>query len=97
MVFKHFGHLYYKTDRLLQDAQSTPCIKFAKGVLPGKFKDLKVFLGLVEAIVSKMDREDQGVGMQNFSYPPAYDEFIHVVNIHSPRAHRFLTAFTCAH
>ncbi|KAF7972553.1 hypothetical protein HWV62_17764 [Athelia sp. TMB] len=72
------------------DAKDTPCVKFAQGVLAGKYDDLKVFTGLVEAMVSKVDREDRGVGMQNFSYPPAYDEFIHVVNIHSPRAHRFL-------
>jgi len=74
----------------LQDAKNTPCVKFAKGVLSGKYKDLKVFTGLVEAMVSKTDREERGIGMQNFHYPPAYDEFIHIVNIHSPRAHRFL-------
>ncbi|KAF7970334.1 hypothetical protein HWV62_24362 [Athelia sp. TMB] len=72
------------------DSVNTPCVKFAKGVLGGKYKDLKVFTGLVEAMVMKTDREERGVGMQNFKYPPEYDEFIHVLNIHSPRAHRFL-------
>lgn len=49
-----------------------------------------MFIGLVEAMVMKMDREERDVGMQNFKYPPEYDEFIHVLSIHCPRAHRFL-------
>lgn len=45
----------------------------------------------MEAFVTKLDREEWGVGMQNFRYNPAYDEFIHILKIHSPRAHRFLS------
>ena len=60
-------------------------------MLSGKYKDLEVFTGLVEAMVSKVDREEQGVGLQNFHYLPVYDEFVHIVKVHSPRAHHFLS------
>ncbi|KIJ10894.1 hypothetical protein PAXINDRAFT_157495 [Paxillus involutus ATCC 200175] len=66
---------------------------FATGVLQGKYKDLKVFTGLVEAMVSKLDRETRGVGLQNFSYSPAWDEFAHILKIHSPRAYRHMTRY----
>lgn len=38
----------------------------------------------------KQDKEPRGVGMQNFKYAPAYDEFMHIIHIHSPRAYAFL-------
>ncbi|KAH7904197.1 hypothetical protein BJ138DRAFT_1107029, partial [Hygrophoropsis aurantiaca] len=91
-----FATIYARTIGLKEiietsDAKNTPCIKFALGVLSGKYKDLKVFTGLVEAMVSRQDREDRGVGMQNFKYAPAWDEFAHIMKIHSPRAFRFLS------
>ncbi|KAJ8700697.1 hypothetical protein PTI98_003700 [Pleurotus ostreatus] len=70
------------------DAKNTPCIRFAEGVLAGKYKDLSVFTGLVEAMVTKVDRTERGVGTQNFHYAPAWDEFCHIINIHSPRAYQ---------
>lgn len=73
--------------------KNTPCVCYAQGVLSGKYEDTNVFGGLVHAMMTKLDREERGVGMQNFCYPPAYDEFMHIVNIHSPRAHRFLKAY----
>ncbi|KAJ7143457.1 hypothetical protein C8R46DRAFT_1316074, partial [Mycena filopes] len=72
------------------DAKNTPCIKFAQGTLQGKYSDDKVFAGLVEAMVQKHDRIERGVGMQNFKYPPAWEEMAHIVNIHSPRAAKAL-------
>ncbi len=72
----------------LQDAKNTPCIRFAEGVLAGKYRDLSVFTGLVEAMVMKVDRTERGVGLQNFHYAPAWDEFCHIINIHSPRAYQ---------
>ena len=43
-------------------------------------------------MVQKHDRdsEDRGIGLQNFKYAPAWDEFCHVINIHSPHAYRAL-------
>ncbi|KAJ6621927.1 hypothetical protein B0H10DRAFT_1910305 [Mycena sp. CBHHK59/15] len=88
------GEIYARTIGLQEiietavcfDAKNTPCIKSAQGTLQGKYTDFKVFGGLVEAMIQKVDRLERGVGMQNFKYPPAWDEMAHIVNIHSPRA-----------
>ena len=32
----------------------------------------------MEAIVTKYDREERGVGMQNFHYAPAWDKLCHI-------------------
>ncbi|KAJ7712478.1 hypothetical protein B0H14DRAFT_3018370 [Mycena olivaceomarginata] len=72
------------------DAKNTPCIKFAQGTLQGKYTEFGVFGGLVEAMVMKTDKLERGVGMQNFKYPPAWDELSHIVQIHSPTAARAL-------
>ncbi|KAJ7909891.1 hypothetical protein B0H13DRAFT_1616161 [Mycena leptocephala] len=69
------------------DAKTTPCIRYAQGVLSGKYNN-EVFNGLVEAMVTKTDRDERGVGMQNFKYAPAYDEFCNVLRINSPAAYR---------
>ncbi|KAJ7844580.1 hypothetical protein B0H14DRAFT_2192547, partial [Mycena olivaceomarginata] len=39
-------------------------------------------------MVTKADKEERGVGMQNFKYAPAYDEFCNVLRINSPAAYR---------
>lgn len=39
-------------------------------------------------MVTKVDREERGVGMQNFKYAPAYDEFCNVIRVTSPAAYR---------
>ncbi|KII84575.1 hypothetical protein PLICRDRAFT_167537 [Plicaturopsis crispa FD-325 SS-3] len=92
---KALGDLYARVRGLRDiietaDAKNTPCIRYAQATLAGKFDNAEVFTGLVEAMVQKLDREERSVGMQNFKYAPAYEEFIHIVKIHSPRAHRFL-------
>lgn len=58
-------------------------------MLSGKY-DNKVFSGLVHAMVEKLDRDERGVGMQNFRYAPAWDKFCHSIKISSPRAYRVL-------
>ncbi|TFY77344.1 hypothetical protein EWM64_g6666 [Hericium alpestre] len=73
------------------DVKNSPAVKYTKGVLAGKYKDHNVFTGLVEAMVSKLNHEEHGVGMQNFRYAPAYDEFIHIISIQSPKVHQFLS------
>ncbi|KAJ7865909.1 hypothetical protein B0H14DRAFT_3595961 [Mycena olivaceomarginata] len=92
---QELAHIYARTVGLQEiietaDAKNTPCIKFALGTLEGKYTDFKVFSGLVEAMVQKVDRVERGVGMQNFKYPPAWDEIAHIINIHSPRAAKAL-------
>lgn len=45
---------------------------------------------MIEAVVIQKDREECGMGMQNFRYAPAWDELCHIISIHSPRAYRSL-------
>jgi hypothetical protein len=42
-------------------------------------------------MVTKVNKEERGVGMQNFKYAPAWDEFVYIVKIHSPHTHTFLS------
>ncbi|KAL0949787.1 hypothetical protein HGRIS_009825 [Hohenbuehelia grisea] len=44
-------------------------------------------------MVSKLDREERHVGMQNFKYAPAWDELCHIIKIHSPRAYNSLQQY----
>lgn len=82
--------------QLFQDAKTTPCVRYAQGVLSGTY-DNKVFDGLVEAVVTKHDREERGVGMQNFQYAPAWDEMCHILKIHSPHAYESLSSHLPMH
>lgn len=42
-------------------------------------------------MVTKVSREEHGVGMQNMQYNPAYDKFVHIIKISSGRVFRFLS------
>ena len=75
-----------------EQEEESPLLHFAKGAMKGKYDDHQVFLGLVHAMVHKVDHEKHGVGMQNFLYAPTWEEFTHIVSIHSPQAHKFLSA-----
>lgn len=44
-------------------------------------------------MVTKHDREEHGVGLQNFPYAPAWEEMSHLLRIYSPRAHRSLKEY----
>ncbi|KAJ7208512.1 hypothetical protein GGX14DRAFT_365321, partial [Mycena pura] len=52
---------------------------------------VNVLLGLVDTVVKRVEREENGKGMQNSQYTPACDEFMHIVRIHSLRAHQFIS------
>ncbi|KAH7906400.1 hypothetical protein BJ138DRAFT_1016289 [Hygrophoropsis aurantiaca] len=67
------------------------CIRYAIGVLEGKYKDNTVFTGLVEATVLAQERSERGVGLQNFEYTPCFEEFAHMCAITSPEAYRLLS------
>lgn len=45
------------------------------------------FVGLVEVMVSRVEREDKGRGMQNMRYPPAFDEWCHELLCIRPEAY----------
>ncbi|KAF7363116.1 hypothetical protein MVEN_00664000 [Mycena venus] len=48
--------------------------QFAIAVGEGQFKNNQVFLGLVESTQLALERNVRGVGLQNFKYPPAFQE-----------------------
>ncbi|KAJ6607189.1 hypothetical protein B0H10DRAFT_2228110 [Mycena sp. CBHHK59/15] len=86
------GEIYGRTIGLQDiieqpNAKTTPYVRYAQGALQGKYSN-EVFNGLVEAMVTKSDKEERGVGMQNFKLAPAYDEFCNVLRINSPAAYR---------
>ncbi|KAJ7205209.1 hypothetical protein GGX14DRAFT_368089 [Mycena pura] len=89
------GEQYLRAKGLQQlieaDSSQSVFVRFAVGVLGGKYDDYNVLLGLVDAMVKRVEREEKGKGMQNFQYTPAWDEFMHIVRIHSPRAHQFIS------
>ncbi|KAI0037793.1 hypothetical protein FA95DRAFT_1684813 [Auriscalpium vulgare] len=71
-------------------------VKFAIGVLEGKYTDNEVFVGIVQAMVMRKDREERGVGLQNFKYAPAYDIFSGAMRIESPRTYELLASHIAA-
>ncbi|KAK7448058.1 hypothetical protein VKT23_013815 [Stygiomarasmius scandens] len=87
---EHYANVKGLKD-IIENSDTSPFVQFARGALQGKYNDQEVFLGLVYTMVQKQDREQRGVGMQNFVYTPAWDEFAHMVSIHSPRAHKLLS------
>ncbi|KAK7462206.1 hypothetical protein VKT23_007811 [Stygiomarasmius scandens] len=74
-----------------ESGEGSVWVNFARGVLDGKYKDRKVFLGLVKSMVTKIDRDERGVGMQNFCHAPGWDELVQILHSHSPRVHRLLS------
>lgn len=67
-------------------------MRYAQGALRGDY-DNEVFNGLLEAMVTKHDKEERGVQLQNFTYAPAWEEMCHITRIHSPRAYKALEKY----
>ncbi|KAJ7194070.1 hypothetical protein GGX14DRAFT_587166 [Mycena pura] len=67
-------------------------VRFMRASMNGAFKGEEVFLGLMHAMLQRKDREQRGVGNQNFTYLPEWEEFVHIIRIHSPRAYSFLSS-----
>ncbi|KAF7371887.1 hypothetical protein MVEN_00046000 [Mycena venus] len=62
--------------------------RFAIAVGEGQFKNNQVFLGLVESTQLALERNVRGVGLQNFKYPPAFQEWCAMIHSLSPRTYR---------
>ncbi|EJD37182.1 hypothetical protein AURDEDRAFT_129656 [Auricularia subglabra TFB-10046 SS5] len=92
------GHLYLRYHGLadLVDENITKPAQmlrdFAKGVLAGDYKEDGVFLGAVQAMVSKKSREVRGKGLQNFKYPEAFDNACFALRSISGRAYDMFRA-----
>jgi hypothetical protein len=65
-------------------------MKYTRGVLAGKYKGDDLFASVLQAMVLKRDKQERGVGMQNFKYTPDLVEFAHIIHTHSPKAYEFL-------
>ena len=65
-------------------------MKYVRGVLSGEYKGDDLFASILQAMVLKRDKEERGVGMQNFKHAPDLVEFAHIIHTHSPKAYDFL-------
>ncbi|KAJ3811790.1 hypothetical protein F5876DRAFT_38830 [Lentinula aff. lateritia] len=83
------GKIYARSigvrELLEEKSKNTPFVQYSLGLLQGKYDD-EVFEGLTRAILTKYDKEEWGVGMQNFRYSPAYEDFMNIIRITSPAA-----------
>ncbi|THU96546.1 hypothetical protein K435DRAFT_664202 [Dendrothele bispora CBS 962.96] len=82
---------YRQLEGLMEEAKDNNqslAQRFVHHTLAGNFKDSKVFLGIVEAMILAKDRELSGKSMSNFKYTPAFDDFMHVMHMLNPRAYR---------
>ena len=73
-----------------QDSETSVWVRFANGVLEGKYKNQKLLLGLVHAAVERTNRDERHVGLQNFSYSSFLLQASHVCSVLSPEVYRFL-------
>jgi hypothetical protein len=75
---------------ILQDSETSVWVRFANGVLEGKYKNQKLLLGLVHAAVERTERDDRHVGLQNFNYTSFLLKASHVCSVLSPEVYHFL-------
>lgn len=66
-------------------------MKIARAFLDGRLDDKAVFKGLILAMATQLDREERGVGLQNFKYPPAWEEMCQILRDSSPQTYETLS------
>ena len=71
-----------------QDPQTSMWVQFIRGVVRGEYDDKLVFLAMIQATVTAHDRESRGVGLQNMTYLPIYEEFTQMVVLTSLQMYR---------
>jgi hypothetical protein len=71
-----------------QDPQTSIWVRFVRGVVKGEYDDKLVFLAMIQATVTAHDWESRGVGLQNMTYLPIYEEFTQMVALTSPQTYR---------
>ncbi|KAF8956014.1 hypothetical protein BDZ97DRAFT_1620549, partial [Flammula alnicola] len=73
------GQMYAKNKglaQLFEDSDKDIFHRFARQFLAGSYDDKPVFLGLVEVMTEKVNREAHNHGMQNMHYPPAFNDWL---------------------
>ncbi|KIY43125.1 hypothetical protein FISHEDRAFT_54055 [Fistulina hepatica ATCC 64428] len=83
------SEIYLKCEELYDifenpDGKRSPYLRYALGVISGKYTNLAVFNGLVKGMVSQLERKERGKGMQNFKHSPEWDLVAQVIQIQSP-------------
>ncbi|KAH9896485.1 hypothetical protein C8Q73DRAFT_642433, partial [Cubamyces lactineus] len=76
---------------LSQDSKVSVYARLASGILEGKLSGYPIVSDLLEALAEDMDRQERGVGRQNFKYGPSLTQFANMCAIVSPELYRILT------
>ena len=74
----------------LQDPDATAYARLAAGLANGALSGYPVVGNMMSALAELMDREERGVGRQNFQYGPSLVEFANMCAIISPELYRLL-------
>lgn len=75
---------------LQQGTQRSPMVKIAQAYLEGKLDDKTIFKDIMFVMAAQLDREERGVGMQNFKYPPTWEEMCQILHDSSPQTYNYL-------
>jgi hypothetical protein len=65
-----------------------PWLQFAKGVVTGAYAGYEVFLGMVEAMVQKVEWTQVNKTMKNTKYLQAFNEVCNTLVLISPMAYK---------
>ncbi|KAI0329285.1 hypothetical protein GY45DRAFT_1253214 [Cubamyces sp. BRFM 1775] len=89
------GHLFARSKGLeslilSEDRKATVYARLASGILDGKLSGYPIVGDLLEALAENIDREERGVGKQNFKYGPSLTQFANMCAIVSPELYRIL-------
>jgi hypothetical protein len=74
----------------VKDPRNTLAVKYARFIKERRFENAQFFVGIVEAMVARVERQDKGKGNQNFTYNPLLEEWAGVCAVTSPRTYRLL-------
>ncbi|KAF6765888.1 hypothetical protein DFP72DRAFT_996748 [Ephemerocybe angulata] len=74
-----------------EDPKRSPLLKVARAFLDGRLEDKAVFKSILIAMATQIDKEERGVGLQNFKYPPAWEEMCQILRDISPQSYEALS------
>ncbi|KAI0664773.1 hypothetical protein C8Q70DRAFT_904467 [Cubamyces menziesii] len=75
---------------MTEDPDATAYARLAAGLANGALSGYPVVGNMMSALAELMDREERGVGRQNFQYGPSLVEFANMCAIISPELYRLL-------
>ncbi|KAL1700129.1 hypothetical protein EV121DRAFT_214771 [Schizophyllum commune] len=84
-----YGDTVQLFDIFSKSAEGDVFLEYTVGRLEGRYDDT-LLTGIVHAVLVMHSKEERGVGMQNFKYMPAYDEFMQIIFSQSPSVARLI-------